>query len=127
MIEYRWVRIGSCGSVPLREGRTVRIADREIALFNLGNRFLAVDNACPHRGGPLADGIVSGRSVVCPLHAWKIDLETGGVERPAATEAPCLTTYPVHVEEGTIVIGVPVGLAVVARPNEFTQECRPSH
>jgi nitrite reductase (NADH) small subunit len=126
MIEYQWVRIGLCHSVPLREGRAVRIADRVIALFNLGDRFLAVDNACPHRGGPLADGIVSGGSVVCPLHAWKIDLDTGGVERPSAVQAPCLTTYPVRVEGATIVLGVPIEPAVVARASEFTQECRPS-
>jgi nitrite reductase (NADH) small subunit len=127
MTEYRWVRIGSCDSVPLREGRAVHVADRTIALFNLGDRFLAVDNACPHRGGPLADGIVSGGSVVCPLHAWKIDLETGGIERPAASDAPCLTTYPVRVDEGMIELGVPVDMAVVAPTRWFAQECRPSN
>ena len=84
MTDYRWVRLASCDSIPLREGRAVRVAEREIAVFNLGDRFLAVDNECPHRGGPLADGIVSGAAVVCPLHAWKIDLETGCVARPAA-------------------------------------------
>jgi nitrite reductase (NADH) small subunit len=125
--EYQWVRIGSCSSVPLREGRAVCVADREIALFNLGDRFLAVDNACPHRGGPLADGIVSGESVVCPLHAWKIDLETGGVERPAASDAPCLTTYPVRVDAGMILLGVPVDRPVATLRHRFFQECRPSN
>lgn len=114
MTEYRWVRISSCDSVPVREGRAVQLAEREIALFNLGDRFVAVDNHCPHRGGPLADGIVSGASVVCPLHAWKIDLERGCVERPAAAGAPCLATYPVRVEEGTILLGVPSEMAPVA-------------
>jgi nitrite reductase (NADH) small subunit len=57
----------------------VRFGDREIAIFNLGDRFLAVDNRCPHKGGPLSDGIVSGATVVCPLHAWKVNLETGSV------------------------------------------------
>jgi nitrite reductase (NADH) small subunit len=113
MTDYRWVRLASCDSIPLREGRAVRVADREIAVFNLGDRFLAVDNECPHRGGPLADGIVSGAAVVCPLHAWKIDLETGCVARPAAGSS-CLATYPVRVEAGTIVLGVPVELAAVA-------------
>jgi nitrite reductase (NADH) small subunit len=114
MTEYRWVRISSCDSVPVREGRAVQLAEREIALFNLGDRFLAVDNHCPHRGGPLADGIVSGASVVCPLHAWKIDLERGCVERPAAAGASCLAIYPVRVEEGTILLGVPSEMAPVA-------------
>lgn len=116
MTGYRWVRIASCGSVPVREGRVVQLGDREIALFNLGDRFLAVDNHCPHRGGPLADGIVTGASVVCPLHGWKVDLDTGSVERPAGAGTPCLATYPVRVEGGTIVLGVPVDTAgVVAK------------
>jgi nitrite reductase (NADH) small subunit len=113
MTDYRWVRIASRDSIPLREGRAVRVADREIAVFNLGDRFLAVDNECPHRGGPLADGIVSGAAVVCPLHAWKIDLETGCVARPAAGPS-CLATYPVRVETGTIVLGIPVEVAASA-------------
>ncbi len=113
MTDHRWVRVSSCNSIPLREGRAVRLDDREIAIFNLGDRFLAVDNRCPHRGGPLADGIVTGASVVCPLHGWKIDLETGCVVRPAAGPS-CLTTYPVRVEKGTIVLGIPVEMAPVA-------------
>lgn len=113
MTDDRWVRIAACDHVPLREGRVVRVADREIALFNLGDRFLAVDNACPHRGGPLADGIVSGASVVCPLHAWKIDLATGRVERPEAGGASCLATYRVRVEDGTILLAIPVEVAAV--------------
>lgn len=107
MTEHRWVRIASRDAIPLREGRVVRVGDREIALFNLGDRFMAVDNVCPHRGGPLADGIVSGAAVVCPLHAWKIDLATGRVERPASG-ASCLATYPVRVEDGTIELGLPL-------------------
>ena len=55
-----WVRVTAVENVPLREGRAVRVGDDEIAIFNLGDRFVAIENACPHRGGPLADGIVSG-------------------------------------------------------------------
>src|SRR5581483_5654469 len=97
--EPRWIRIAPCDAVPLREGRTAVVGNREIALFNLGDRFLAVDNRCPHRGGPLADGIVCGHAVVCPLHAWKVNLETGLVERPA-TENACVQAYPTRVECG---------------------------
>ena len=57
----QWVRITACENIPPREGRAAMAGDREIALFNLGDRFLAVDNRCPHQGGPLADGIVAGR------------------------------------------------------------------
>ena len=87
------------------------LAGREIAIFNLGpsteldglgagagDRFLAVDNQCPHKAGPLADGIVTGTSVVCPLHTWKISLDDGRVERPSGSVRSGRDTYPVRVE-----------------------------
>ena len=73
----KWVPVAEIGSIPLKEGRRVTYKDWNVALFNLGNEYLAVDNACPHRAGPLADGIVAGRAVFCPLHNWKIGLENG--------------------------------------------------
>jgi nitrite reductase (NADH) small subunit len=99
----RWIRVATCGSVPPREGRSVAVGGREIALFNLGDRFVAVDNRCPHRGGPLCDGIVAGPAVVCPLHAWKVDLDTGSVERPAKTNE-CVRAYPTRVEGDIVLI-----------------------
>ena len=101
MTEHDWIRITGCDTIPLREGRPVRIGGREIAIFNLGDRFFAVDNRCPHQAGPLGDGIVTGAAVVCPLHAWKISLETGAVERPSGSAA-CVRTYPVRVLDGVV-------------------------
>src|SRR5262245_53106870 len=98
-----WVRVTDRRNIPHREGRSAMLGDREIALFNLGDRFLAVDNRCPHRGGPLCDGIVSGAAVVCPLHAWKIDLESGIVQRPAASEA-CIRRYPTRLEGDVVLV-----------------------
>jgi nitrite reductase [NAD(P)H] small subunit len=111
----RWIRITPTENIPPREGRAVLIGDREIALFNLGpstepgarDRFLATDNQCPHKGGPLCDGIVTGTSVVCPLHAWKINLESGQVERPTQGKDHCVSTYPTRVEDGIVLIGLP--------------------
>jgi nitrite reductase (NADH) small subunit len=97
-----FVRV-SARDIPPREGRALVVGGREIAVFNLGARFLAVDNRCPHKGGPLADGIVSGHTVVCPLHAWKINLETGTVERPAG-EAACVRSYPTHTDGDFLLI-----------------------
>lgn len=98
-----WIRIAYCRDIPLREGRAVRVGTREIAIFNLGDRFLAVDNRCPHKGGPLADGIVSGATVVCPLHAWKMSLETGkGVNGPSASS--CVETFRTRVEGETVLL-----------------------
>jgi nitrite reductase (NADH) small subunit len=107
MSEHHWIRITPCENVPPREGRAVRIGEREIALFNLGDSFLATDNRCPHQGGPLCDGIVTGTSVVCPLHAWKVNLGDGAVERPAHAREHCVATYPVRVEDGIVLIALP--------------------
>ena len=114
---HRWLRVTSCESVPLREGRAVTLAGREIALFNLGDRFLATDNRCPHEGGPLCDGIVAGDAVVCPLHAWKVRLDSGAVERPASKDA-CVTTYPTRVEDGIVWLALPISQADAAQKTE---------
>lgn len=100
-----WVRIALCRDIPLREGRAVRVGNREIAIFNLGDRFLAVDNRCPHKAGPLADGIVSGTTVVCPLHAWKLSLESGkGVNGPSLLS--CVQTFRTRVEDGIVLLEI---------------------
>lgn len=114
MIEHRWIRITASDNIPRREGRAVQVGAREIAVFNLGGRFLAVENRCPHQGGPLCDGIVAGNSVVCPLHAWKVQLESGAVERPAQGSDRCVRTYPTRVEDGVVLVQVPVGAAAGA-------------
>jgi nitrite reductase (NADH) small subunit len=103
----QWVRITACDNIPAREGRPAIVGGHEIAIFNLGDRFLTVDNRCPHRGGPLCDGIVAGESVVCPLHAWKTNLDTGVVQRPA-TAGACVSTYPTRVEAGIVLVALPV-------------------
>ena len=115
----RWVRIARFDSIPLREGRAVQIAGHDIAVFNLGNRFLAVENKCPHRGGPLADGIVSGGNVVCPLHAWKVDLTSGEVtNQPAPPQ--CVKTFPMRVENGVISLEIAVAAPVTTH---FRADC----
>ena len=102
----RWIRITNQENIPLREGRAVKVGDAEIAIFNLGGKFLAIDNRCPHQGGPLADGIVSGDSVVCPLHQWKICLSSGDVVRPQDQQA-CVRSFPVEVVDGVVVVQIP--------------------
>lgn len=106
----RWVRVSGTDAIPLREGRAVQIAGHEIAVFNLGDRFLAVENKCPHRGGPLADGIISGGNVVCPLHAWKIELSSGEVLNQATTPQ-CIKTFATRVEDGVLLLEIPVATA----------------
>ena len=112
MNEARWIEVTELSNIPAREGRAVQIGARTIAIFNLGDRVLAMGNTCPHKGGPLCDGIVTGHSVVCPLHAWKVSLEDGSVERPASEKERCVETYPVRVHDGVIVVAVPVAAVV---------------
>jgi nitrite reductase (NADH) small subunit len=114
-IDHHWIRVATCDQIPARQGRSVSIGHRELAIFNLGpsselgagDRFLAVDNQCPHKAGPLADGIVTGTSVVCPLHTWKINLVDGCVQRPQAAGEQCVATYAVRVDEGVVAVSVP--------------------
>ena len=95
-----WIRITQIHNIPIREGRAVTLGERHIAIFNLGNRFAAIDNKCPHSGGPLCDSIVSGDTVVCPLHGWKISLKDGSVLRP---ELPvCIEIFATRVEHGVV-------------------------
>ncbi len=100
-----WVAVGACADIPRREGRLVTLGGREVAVFNLGDRFSALDNRCPHKGGPLSDGIVAGTAVVCPLHAWRINLESGEVERPCAA-APAVAVYATKVDGGVVFVSV---------------------
>jgi nitrite reductase (NADH) small subunit len=108
-----WIRVTTTGSIPRREGRAVTLGGRELAIFNLGpstglglgERFLAVENRCPHLGGPLSDGIVNGCQVVCPLHAWKVRLDTGAVDRPGT--AACVRTFPTRVDGDTVLVLLP--------------------
>jgi nitrite reductase (NADH) small subunit len=111
-----WTRITTVESIPLREGRGVDLGDREIAIFNLGDRLAAIDAACPHRGGPLCDGIVTGApslacgpvhgyAVVCPLHGWKVDLATGHVIKPDVSVR--VDTYEVRVRNGIVEVDIP--------------------
>lgn len=101
----RWTRVARLDSIPVREGRSVRLGERDLALFNLGTRALAVDNRCPHRGGPLSDGMLAGDTVVCPLHAWRVSLASGAVQQPSSSV--CVTSYPARVEEGWILVALP--------------------
>ena len=106
MTEAHWIRVATTESFPQREGRVVNVGGRELAIFNVGDRFLAIENRCPHQGGPLADGIVTGRAVVCPLHAWRVRLDSGGVERPGGVSA-CVRTFATRVEGDVVMVQLP--------------------
>ena len=96
--------IGPVSAIPPGEGRNVEAFGQRIAIFHTrGGDVFAVQAECPHRKGPLADGLVGGTTLICPLHSWKFDLATG-----EALFGECgLKTYPVHVDEsGQILVTV---------------------
>ncbi len=85
--------------LPEGSRKTVKLGEDEIALFNVGGNIYAVDNLCPHRGGPLGEGDLRGAVVYCPLHAWPFDLRTGVCpENPNAR----IRIFKVRVENGEI-------------------------
>lgn len=96
------LNLGALSAIPPGEGRTFAVQGEAIAVFHTrGGGVFAVQASCPHRGGPLADGLVGGTTLICPLHSWKFDLSTG-----AALFGECgLRTFPVRVDEaGQIVL-----------------------
>jgi nitrite reductase (NADH) small subunit len=85
------VSIGSIQDLPERLGKIVFVGKTEVAVFKLLNGSIrAVENRCPHKGGVLSEGMVSGEFVFCPMHDWKICLEDGKVQDP---DTGCVKTY----------------------------------
>ena len=99
--EIKWFRVAPVGAIPEREGRRVEYDGHVAALFNLGTEYLAVENQCPHKKGPLADGIVAGKNVFCPMHNWKISLESGCALSGGIGQ---VKTFPVKVIDNAIYV-----------------------
>ena len=78
---------------------SVTIDGRDIGVFNIGGTFYALDNTCPHQGGPLSEGWIDGLTVTCPWHAWCFRLEDG---RMVLGEFAAVDTFAVRVEAGTV-------------------------
>ncbi|WP_394298012.1 nitrite reductase small subunit NirD [Gordoniibacillus kamchatkensis] len=103
--EVRWVDVASYDELPAGTGKTVRIGALELALFRLtSGKVHAVHNRCPHKDGVLAEGIVSGEFVFCPMHDRKIHVPSGEVQKP---DDGCVRTYEAKVENGRVHIAVP--------------------
>ncbi len=73
-----WIEIGSITDIPHRGARCIETPQGRLAVFRtMDDQFFAMEDRCPHKGGPLSQGIVHGTAVTCPLHNWVISLETG--------------------------------------------------
>jgi nitrite reductase (NADH) small subunit len=89
--------VGHIGEIPCGEGRTFAVNGCQIAVFRLRDDSLrALDAVCPHRGGPLADALIDDQIVVCPLHGYSYDLNTG---LEVAGNGDAVSTYPVRADE----------------------------
>jgi nitrite reductase (NADH) small subunit len=97
-----WIDIAALTAIPQRGARVVKTAQGCVAVFRTAeDQVFALNNACPHKAGPLAEGIVHGKAVTCPLHNWVISLETGMVQ---GADQGQVTTYPARVEDGRILL-----------------------
>ena len=96
-----WIDIGPVTDIPLRGARKIKTGLGCVAIFRTeANEVFAATDRCPHKGGPLSEGIVHGQSVTCPLHNWVFDLNTG----QANGEDGAITTFDVQVKDGRILI-----------------------
>lgn len=98
------VTVGRAEDVPDGRGATVELeGGEELALYNVGGRFYAVENFCPHKGAPLADGNLCGHTVECLWHGWRFDVRDGACHNRPADR---IETYEVFVEDGWIKINI---------------------
>ncbi len=98
----KMIKAGKISDIPEGEGRVFHTGQNEIAIFRLESGMVAIDNRCPHHAGPLADGIVAGDLVVCPLHGHRFNLKTG----ESAGDDGRIKTYHVSVEGEEIFLEV---------------------
>jgi len=109
-----FIRAAGVSEIPEGTGRSLELAGRRVALFNVGGSFHAIEGTCPHRGGPLGEGFLKGRVVTCPWHFWQFDVVTGAA--PDLPEA-CLRSFPVKVSGEDVLVSLD-GAEAEARAGE---------
>ena len=116
MSDY-WTPIGHLTDVPRRGSRQVVTSRMNIAIFRTSeDRVFALEDRCPHKGGPLSQGIIHDTGVACPLHNWVIDLDTGRAREP---DHGCVRKFPVRVRANVIEI-------CLEPPADVTDDAAPS-
>ena len=103
-MDAHWIAIGQIGDIPLRGARCVKTPQGKIAVFRTAeNEVFAIEDHCPHKGGPLSQGIVHGKAVTCPLHNWVISLETGKAQ---GADEGTARTIAVKNDDGALFIAM---------------------
>ena len=99
-----WIEVCSVEDIPRLGARVLPVTGKNIAVFRTAeDEIFAVDDLCPHRNGPLSQGIVHGNRVTCPMHNLVLDLSQGEAVAP---DEGCVVTYPVKVDEGKILLSL---------------------
>ncbi len=96
-----WIRVASVSDCPPGAAAEVVAGDRIVALFNVEGTFYALDGVCPHQGGPLGKGAMTGHVVTCPWHGWQFDVRDGQHQFSANIQQ---ATLPVKVEEDSVLV-----------------------
>ncbi len=101
-MQSQWIEIGTLDDIPRRGARIVRAPGGDIAVFRTGDdELFALRDRCPHKGGPLSQGIVHDRKVACPLHDWRIQLDSG---QAVAPDEGCAATFAVELRDGRVML-----------------------
>lgn len=104
-----WIEVIALDEIPRLGARVVKTDTVSIAIFRTADdRVFAMKDACPHKQGPLSQGIVHGSTVTCPLHNWKIDLASGEAQGP---DEGCTNVYPVKIDKGLVYISLSSAVA----------------
>lgn len=103
-----WIEIGHLYEIPQLGSRVIKTGIGDIAIFrNAQDEIFALLDKCPHKGGPLSQGIVYDRRVACPLHNWVISLETG---EATGADSGCTNQYPVKIEDNIVYLSLDMPL-----------------
>jgi len=103
-MKEEWIEVGNVSDIPKDGARVVKTPLGDIAVFrNMQDEIFALRDKCPHKGGPLSQGIIYGKTVACPLHNWSIALETGIAVAP---DEGCAASFPVRVEGATVFLSL---------------------
>ena len=97
----QWISVAKASDIPPGEGRELIAAGRMVALFNLDGTFHALDGICPHQGGPLGKGALTGCIITCPWHGWQYDVRTGQHQSIASLVQP---PFEVKVEGDDVLV-----------------------
>jgi nitrite reductase (NADH) small subunit len=96
------IKIGQTSELPAPgEVREFNCGDRAFCITNVNGEYTALDNVCPHRGGPLGQGVIEGGRLVCPWHGWQFDPKSGAVDHAPDQKIP---TYPIKIEGEDVIV-----------------------